>query len=80
MNCVQCEKIEVSEEFTRCSACETTHKKLCAELDARPKKQVEKVKEVLIPFKSVKQGIEVTTWMTKEEAQIWRLKIPSGYE
>lgn len=74
--CYQCSKVEVAEEFLRCPPCEAEHKKLCAELDAKPKVHIEKVKEELIGFKSMRQGVEVTTYMNREEAGLLGLKIP----
>ena len=78
--CYKCGESDVQEEFTRCPACEAEHKKLCAELDAKPKAHVEKVKEELIGFKSMRQGVEVTTFMNREEARLLGLKIPPEYE
>ena len=66
--CYKCNKIEVSEEFQRCPACTLSHKELCAQLDARPKNHEVRVKEELMAIKEVKQGINVTTYISREDA------------
>ena len=76
-SCYKCSKEEVSEEYARCPSCEAEHKKLCAQLDARPKVHEKKVKEELFAFKEVKQGIEVTTWVDRETARINGIKLPN---
>mgnify|MGYP001612867028 FL=1 len=45
------------------------HKKLCEELDARPKQHIEKVKVKLMAIKETKQGILVTTYIDREDAR-----------
>ena len=75
-SCYKCNSVEVNEEFSRCSSCEQTHKALCAELDARPKVITKKVKEELFPFVGMKQGIKVTTWISRADAMIMGLKLP----
>ena len=75
MQCYKCNKVSVENEFERCSACEADHKKLCAELDARPRIKEKKVKEELFPRKSIKQGIEVTTWISREDAAAMGMKL-----
>jgi len=79
VKCYQCKAEIVEEEFSRCPSCSEIHKKLCDKLNAQKTTYVKPPKEVLIPFKSIKQGIEVTTWYTKEECKIWKLPIPEGY-
>ena len=76
-NCYKCNQVEVAEEFSRCSLCEIQHKKLWAELDARPKVEREKkVREKLYSWKEMKQGIEVTNYISYEEAKIMGIKLP----
>ena len=74
-NCYKCNKEPVKEEFERCGECETTHKELALQLDARPKTREIKVKEKLYPIKEVKQGIQVTTWISQEDARNMGIKI-----
>ena len=74
--CYQCGKSEVTEEFTRCVPCEVSHKELCAKLDARPKIHEKKVKEKLYSWKEMKQGIEVTNYISYEEAAIMGIRLP----
>ena len=66
----------VEEEFLRCSSCELQHKELCAKLDARPKNHEKKVKEKLYSWKEMKQGIEVTNYISYEEAAIMGIRLP----
>lgn len=67
--CYKCKATDVVEEYSYCSPCEALHKHLCAELDARPKvKKEKKVKEELFPIKEIKQGIPVTTYISREDA------------
>lgn len=76
-SCYKCNKISVENEFDRCSDCETAHKRLCKELDARPKvEKVKKVKEKLHSWKEVKQGVEVTNYISYEEAAIMGIRLP----
>ena len=75
--CYKCSKEIVLEEFTRCVPCEIEHKELCAKLDARPKVEKEKkVREKLYSWKEMKQGIEVTNYISYEEARIMGIKLP----
>ena len=75
--CYKCNSVEVAEEFDRCPSCEISHKELCAKLDARPKVEREKkVREKLYSWKEMKQGIEVTNYITYEEAKIMGIKLP----
>ena len=66
--CYKCGKQEVSEEYARCEPCEISHKELCKELDARPKVIEKKVKEELMAIREVKQGINVTTFIDRNDA------------
>ena len=75
-HCYKCNQIEVAEEFERCPSCEAAHKTLCAELDARPKVVVKRAREELFPFVEMKQGIKVTTYISREDAMIMGLKLP----
>ena len=75
-HCYKCNKEPVSEEFARCVPCEISHKELCAKLDARPKTHEKKVKEELFPIKEMKQGIEVTTYIDREDAANMGIKLP----
>ena len=75
--CDKCGKIEVVEEYTRCSSCEAEHKVLCAQLDARPKHHEVKVREKLYSWKEMKQGVEVTNYISYEEAKIMGIKLPA---
>jgi len=76
VNCYKCEKTEVAEEFQRCSLCEATHKELCAKLDAQPKHYEPKVREQLYSWKEMKQGIEVTNYINRGEAEIMGIRLP----
>lgn len=81
-NCTKCQKFPVQEEYTRCADCDKEHQELVKTLNAKYKNQLNDVppKEVLIPFKKIQQGVEVTTWYTKDECRIWGLKVPPEYE
>ena len=37
---------------------------------------VERIKEKLFPIKEIKQGIEVTTWISREDAANMGIKLP----
>mgnify|MGYP001572793180 CR=1 FL=1 len=74
--CYKCGKSEVTDEFERCKPCEAAHKKLCEELDARPKNHIKPVKEELFPIKEVKQGIPITTWISREDAGNMGIQLP----
>jgi predicted sulfurtransferase len=73
--CFKCNEIEVPEEFLRCDTCEAEHKRMCAELDSKKAPIVKPVKETLYPIKEMKQGIEVTTWISKEDAMVMGIKV-----
>ena len=75
-SCYKCRKTEVTEEFDRCPPCENEHKEFCAKLDARPKNHIKPIKEELFPIKEVKQGIQVTTWISREDAANMGIKLP----
>ena len=68
VKCYRCNQVEVAEEYTRCPPCEAAHRELCAQLDAKPKMAVEKVREELFPVMETKQGIKVITWISREDA------------
>ena len=74
--CYKCNKVAVSEEYARCASCEADHKKLCAELDAKPRTREKPVREKLYPIKEMKQGIQVTTWISREDARNMGIKLP----
>ena len=75
--CYRCSKEVVEEEFTRCPPCQQAHKELCAKLDARPKVEVaKKPREKLHSWKEMKQGIEVTNYISRSEAEIMGIKLP----
>ena len=75
--CYKCNQIEVADEFDRCPSCEATHKELCAKLDARPKVEREKkIREKLYSWKEMKQGVEVTNFISYDEAKIMGIKLP----
>jgi len=74
--CYRCSKEVVLEEFTRCPLCEISHKELCAKLDARPRAHEKKVKEELFPIREVKQGIQVTTYISREDAANMGIRLP----
>ena len=78
--CYKCGKIEVAEEFDRCLPCEDEHKKLCARLDAQPKHHEVKVREKLHSWKEMKRGIEVTNYISYEDARIMGIKLPESKE
>ena len=80
MICITCGQNEVAEEYTRCSACNAEHKKLAEKLDSKHSPIVKIPKEVLIPFKSMRQGIEVTTYYSKEDCFNMGIPIPKEYE
>ena len=69
-------KTPVSEEYARCTLCDAEHKKLCASLDAKPRVKEKKVKEELFAIKEVKQGIPITTWISREDARNMGIKLP----
>ena len=75
-HCDKCNQVEVAEEYTRCPSCEMAHQRLCAELDARPKNHIKPVREELFPIKEVKQGILVTTWISREDAMNMGIQLP----
>ena len=66
--CYKCNSVQVAEEYQRCASCQKSHAELCAELDSRPRVKEKKVKEELFPIKEMKQGIQVTTWISREDA------------
>ena len=74
--CYKCSKEIVAEEFSRCPPCETSHKDLCAKLDAQPKKHIEVVREELFPIVEMKQGIKVTTYIDRSDAANMGIKLP----
>lgn len=73
--CFKCNSVEVQEEFQRCPSCEVSHQELVKQLDSRPKIQEKKVKEKLYPVKEMKGGVQVTTWVDAETAQINGMKV-----
>lgn len=75
--CYTCKRVEVAEEFDRCKDCEVAHKNLVAQLDARPKTKEKKVHEELFPIKEIKQGIQVTTYMSREDLINNGMKVPA---
>ena len=75
-SCYKCNTNQVSEEYQRCSDCEKTHQEFAKELDARPRTKVKKVKEELFPIKEIKGGIEVTTWIDRQDAANMGIKLP----
>ena len=75
-HCYRCNQVEVAEEFTRCPPCEAAHKELCAKLDARPKHHEVSLREELFPIKEIKRGIEVTTYIDRNDAAILGIKLP----
>lgn len=68
-NCYQCNVNPVSEEFQRCVTCQKSHQQLIEKLDSKPKIKEKKVKEKLYILKEKKQGIEVMTYMSEEDAR-----------
>lgn len=66
--CYSCKKEEVAEEFDRCLSCKAEHQKLIQELNARPRVKEKKVREELFPIREVKGGIQVTTWIDRNDA------------
>ena len=75
-SCYKCNQVEVAEEFQRCPPCETAHKELCAKLDAQPKHYEPKVREKLHSWKEMKQGVEVTNYISYDEAKIMGMRLP----
>ena len=73
--CYKCNITEVSEEFQRCPSCEISHKELCKQLDAKPRVIEKKVKEELFPIKEMKGGIQVTTYIDRNDAAIMGIKV-----
>ena len=74
--CYSCSKAEVPEEFARCKDCDMAHKRLCEQLDSRPKNTEKKIKEELFPIKEIKQDVQVTTWMSREDLINNGMKVP----
>lgn len=74
--CYKCSKVTVEDEFARCELCEVEHKKLCADLDAKPRTKEKKVKEQLFAIKEIKQGIQVTTYIDRNDARNMGIKLP----
>ena len=74
--CYKCNINEVSDEFQRCPPCEQQHKELCATLDARQRVKEKKVREELFPIKEIKGGIQITTWISREDAHNMGIKLP----
>lgn len=74
-NCYKCNFEEVVEEFTRCASCEKDHKALARELDSRPRTVEKKVREKLYPIKEMKGGIQITTWISREDAHNMGIKV-----
>ena len=74
-SCFKCNSVPVAEEYSRCSSCEQSHKELCAQLDSRPRVKEKKVKEKLYPIKEVKGGIQITTWISREDARNMGIKL-----
>ena len=72
--CIKCGSKEAP-ELGRCGPCEAEHERLCADLDSRPKSVVEQPKKEWIVRKEVKQGVIVTTYMRKDEAQSIGIKV-----
>ena len=60
----------IDQEYGRCVSCTLDHKKLCEQLDAKPKMQVERKPVEWVKSEQVKNGVVVTTYMTREEAQL----------
>lgn len=75
-SCYSCNNVTVAEEYQRCADCKKTHEALAKELDARPKRVEKKPKEKLYPIKSMRNGIEFTTWYDKTDLQNLGIKIP----
>ena len=73
--CYKCGEQDVKDEFERCPACQISHQELCAKLDAKPRIIEKKVKEELFPIREVKQGIKITTWISREDAFNMGIKI-----
>ena len=75
-SCYKCNSVDVEEEFSRCPPCEAAHRELCAKLDAQPKHHEVKVREKLHSWKEMKQGIEVTNYISRSEAEIMGMRLP----
>ena len=73
--CYKCNSAPVSEEFTRCSVCETSHQQLVKQLDSRPRTIEKKVKEELFPIKRMRGGIQCTDWIDREDAAAMGIKV-----
>ena len=74
-SCIQCNKVEVSEEYTRCESCSTSHQQLVKQLDSRPKVIEKKVKEELFSIKRMRGGIECVDWISREDAINMGIKV-----
>ena len=59
-----------NEDNLRCADCEAKHQEIVARLDARPQSKVEKVPVQWVKSKEIRNGIVITNYMTKEEAQM----------
>ena len=74
-NCYKCNSAPVSEEFTRCVSCETSHQQLVKQLDSRPRTIVKKIKEELFPIKKMRGGIQCTDWIDRNDAMAMGIKV-----
>lgn len=57
--CIDCKALE-AQEFGRCKACDDKHRKVVAQLDARPKQTFEKIPSKLTYRKEASGGVVVT--------------------
>ena len=73
--CYKCNAVEVQEEFQFCPPCATSHQELAKQLDSRPRVIEKKVKEELFPIKRMRQGIECTDWISREDAFNMGIKV-----
>lgn len=76
-SCFSCNSAQVAEEYDRCSSCQESHNELIKKLDSKPRQVTEKFQEKLYPIKEIKQGVEVTTYISKEDAINMGIKLPN---
>lgn len=74
MNCIKCQA-PVEGEYERCDSCKTEHQKLCERLDATPRPIVEKKPVEWVKRSDIKDGVVVTTYMTREEAALMGVRV-----
>ena len=72
--CIKC-GVKEAKELGRCGLCEVEHQKIVDSLNITSTPKVEKVPEDWVCKKEIKDGVTVTTYMTREEARIMGIKV-----